>query len=67
MTYEATIINGVIQLPADVHLPENAKVLIVIPQQIQVSPKRISTPRLAHPEQAIDFQMDVREIADAGV
>ncbi len=67
MTYEATIINGVIQLPANVHLPENARVLIVVPQESPIPPQRIPTPRMAHPEQGIDLQMDVREIADAGV
>ena len=28
---------------------------------------RIVSPRLAHPEQITDFQMEVREISDAGV
>ncbi|MDZ4658600.1 MAG: hypothetical protein SH868_13570 [Bythopirellula sp.] len=67
MTYEATIINGVIQLPAHVQLPENSRVLIVVPPESPIPPQRIPTPQLAHHEQAIDFQMDVREIAYAGV
>ncbi len=30
-TYEATVKNGQIQLPDTVHLPENTKVLVVVP------------------------------------
>jgi hypothetical protein len=66
-TYEATIVNGQICLPANVHLHENAKVLVVVPREAQSSSGRIFSPRLAHPEQAAEFRMEVREVADAGV
>jgi hypothetical protein len=67
ITYEATVINGQISLPAGVELPDNAKVLVIIPNELQERAGRLRSPRLAHPEQAADFSMDVQEIADAGV
>jgi hypothetical protein len=67
MTYEATVVNGQIRLPEDVHLPEKCKVLVTVPGDTPVSLGRIYSPRLAHPEQAAEFHMDVREISDAGV
>lgn len=66
-TYEATVVNGEIRLPAGVQLPENAKVLVVIPNETQMLQGRLRSPRLAHPEQASEFFMEVREIADAGL
>ena len=67
MTYEATVVNGQIRLPDNVHLPENSKVMIVVPNETSLISGRILSPRLAHPEQAAEFQMDVREISDAGL
>jgi hypothetical protein len=67
MTYEATVINGHIRLPNDVQLPENSKVLVIVPNKISVVLGRIPSPRLAHSEQAAEFKMEVREISDAGV
>lgn len=67
MAYEALVVNGQIELPPNVLLPEHAKVLVVVPQQTVASWGRIHGPRLAHPGQARDFEMDVRETSDAGV
>lgn len=67
MTYQASVVNGVIHLPAEVHLPDNTKVLVVVPQQQQTVLHRIMSPRLANPDDLIDFQMEVRELTDAGV
>jgi hypothetical protein len=55
-------------LPATVRLPERAKVYVVIPD-IEVQPIAfIGSPRLAHPEQAVDFKKEVsEELPDAGV
>ena len=65
-TYEGTVVNGNIQLPAGVKLPENSRVLVFVPDS--ESPKaRIHTPRLVNPEQAKDFQMDVEGAGNAGV
>lgn len=64
---QARVENGQIKLPEHVQLPENTLVYVVIP-----APARpmayMGSPRLAHPEQAADFQMEVIEGAsDASV
>ncbi len=59
VTYEATVENGQIKLPPTVHLPEHAKVFVVVPDGEVVPAPRISSPRLAHPEQASDFVKEV--------
>ncbi|MFL6276890.1 MAG: hypothetical protein ACJ74G_17020 [Blastocatellia bacterium] len=60
-SFESVIENGQIRLPADLHLPEKAKVYVIVPdvemQQIAV----IHSPRLAHPEQAEDFKKEIFE------
>ena len=66
-TYEATVINGQIQLPADVKLPENARVLVTVPDEAGPSNARVRTPRLVNPEQVKDFQMEVEGARDAGI
>ena len=66
-TYEATVVNGQIRLPANVTLPENSKVLIVVPGNVNSRSARVSSPRLANPAQAIEFEMEVREATDAGL
>jgi hypothetical protein len=66
-TYEATVVNGQIRLPMNVYLPENSKVLVVVRGEPRIGPSRILSPRLAHPEQAAEFKMEVREVPDAGV
>jgi len=67
-TYEGLVTKGQIRLRGNVHLPENTKVYVVIPEEGAVAPGRISTPRLARPEQAGDFRMEViEEGTNAGV
>jgi hypothetical protein len=68
VTLEAVVEGGPIRLPNDVRLPDQTKVYIVIPG-IQVERAgRIASPRLARPEQAADFVLEVSEAeADAGV
>jgi predicted DNA-binding antitoxin AbrB/MazE fold protein len=53
-------------------LPEGARVHLRIEQGkhdscIELPAARVYSPRLAHPEQAADFEMEVREVPDAGV
>jgi hypothetical protein len=67
LTYEATVVNGLIRLPEDVHLPENSTVLVFVPSKTPESLGRIPTPRLADPSQAVDFRLTVQEIPDAGL
>jgi predicted DNA-binding antitoxin AbrB/MazE fold protein len=53
-------------------LPDGARVHLRIEQEKHdgagaPSVARVNSPRLAHPEQAADFAMEVREVSDAGV
>ena len=57
--YEAIVENGQIKLPATVHLPDHTKVFVVVPGAEVVPASRISSPRLAHPEQASEFSKEV--------
>lgn len=64
-TVEGTVENGQVKLPADVRLPENAKVYVVVPGIEERAALYIGSPRLAHPEQAVDFEKVVEENPDA--
>ena len=67
-TIEAIVENGQIRLPASVRLPERAKVYVLIPDVKMPSASYIGSPRLAHPEQAADFQKKVvEESSDASL
>lgn len=67
-TFEAVVENGQIRLPVDVRLPEKAKVDVIAPDVEPTTAASVASPRLAHPEQAADFQMEViEEKQDAGV
>jgi hypothetical protein len=67
-TFQGTVENGQIRLPAGVRLTEKAKVYVVIPD-VEIPPfAYIGSPRLAHLEQAADFEKEViEEIKDASV
>ena len=60
-TFEGIVENGQVRLPADVRLPEKAKVYVVVPDVEVKQIAYIASPRLAHPEEAKDFQMQVIE------
>ena len=67
-TYEATVENGQIRLSEPVRLPEHAKVYVVVPGVGEKAGVRAGSPRLARPEDAPDFTMDVAEESrDAGL
>ena len=56
-TFEGIVENGQIRLPDNIQLPEQTKVYVVIPARTAEPPTpRLISPRLAHPEQAKDFQ-----------
>jgi hypothetical protein len=59
VTYEATVENGQIKLPASIHLPEHTKVFVVVPGSEMVPASRVNSPRLAHPEQLTEFVKEV--------
>ncbi len=52
-------------------LAEGTRVHLSVEEGTNVSPvqhvAKISTPRLAHPEEAADFVMEIRETGNAGV
>ena len=60
-TFEGIVDQGKIKLPPNVHLPENAKVFVVVPDAKPEPIAHIYSPRLAHPSQAIDFVMEITE------
>jgi len=58
-TFEAFVENGQIRLPGSIRLPEKAKVYVVVPGL--PSAAYVGSPRLARPEQAVDFEKEVSE------
>ena len=67
-TVEGTVENGQIKLPANVRLPENAKVYVVVPGVEEKQAAFMRSPRLAHSEQAADFEKEViEELPDAPI
>lgn len=67
-TLSGTVENGQIRLAAGIRFPENATVYVVIPGVEFDSQAFMASPRLLHPEQAVDFQKEVvEEDAAAGV
>ncbi|HEX8146753.1 MAG TPA: hypothetical protein VF591_06210 [Pyrinomonadaceae bacterium] len=61
-TFEGVVEQGQIKLSSDVRLPEGTKVYIVVPGvEVQAQGVRLPSPRLARPEQAADFEMEVTE------
>ena len=66
--YEGVVQNGCIRLPAGVSLPEKAKVYVIVPDaDTEPAVIRIASPRLADPEQAERFELEVIEgSTDAG-
>jgi hypothetical protein len=67
-TFEGIIENGQVRLPASVHLPEKAKVYVVVPD-VEVQPVAyVGSPRLANPQQIADFKKEMfEETSDASV
>ncbi|MCI0535392.1 MAG: hypothetical protein L0Z50_09190 [Verrucomicrobiales bacterium] len=60
-TFEGVVENGQIRLPADICLPEKAKVYVIIPNGPVPAPAFLASPRLVRPEEAIDFKKEVIE------
>ena len=60
-SFEGIIENGQIRLPANLHLPEKARVYVVVPDVEMQEIAVVNSPRLAHPEQAADFKKEVFE------
>ncbi len=60
-TFEGVIENGKIRLKTNINLPEKMKVYVIIPDFETKKVAHVYSPRLVHPEQAIDFQKEVIE------
>ena len=61
ITFEGVVEHGQIRLNAGVRLPEKAKVYVVIPDVQVERSARIISPRLAHPAQSSDFELEIIE------
>ena len=67
-TFEGVVKKGLIRLPADLRLPDNTRVYVVVLDAEKTMQAHVLSPRLAHPEQAADFKKEVVEVApDAGI
>ena len=67
-TYVGVVENGHVTLPPNADIPEQTRVYVLVPDAETQRPPRIASPRLVHPEQAKDFEMQVIEdTTDAGV
>ena len=61
-TFEGVVEQGQIKLNSGVRLPDGTKVLVVVPDiEIEETGVHLRSPRLAHPEQSADFEMEVVE------
>lgn len=60
LTLEGVVENGQIRLLDGAVLPDKTKVYVVVPDPAPRNP-RLWSPRLAEPEQAADFRMQVTE------
>jgi len=67
-TYEGVFENGVIRLIEPADLPENTRVLVVVPATSDEPVFHMRSPRLANPEDASLFLKEViEESPDAGL
>jgi hypothetical protein len=60
-TYEGVVEKGKIRLKTSVHLPDNTKVYVVVPEAEAKKTARVMSPRLVHRKQVADFKMEVGE------
>ena len=61
VTLEGIVQEGQIRLKTDLRLPDKTKVYVVVPDIRVEKYAHIFSPRLANPEQAIDFKMQVSQ------
>jgi predicted DNA-binding antitoxin AbrB/MazE fold protein len=59
ITYEAIVKDGVLQLLEPVHLPENTRVYVVVPEAERETCLVIRAPRLKDRNRASEFTMEV--------
>lgn len=61
VTFEGVIENGHVTLPENVSIPEKTRVYVLVPDGETYPAPTIASPRLAHPEQAKDFETQIIE------
>ncbi len=61
ITLEGVVDHGEIRLTSNVRLPENTKVYVIVPDMEVEQVARVHTPRLAQPQYANDFKMEIIE------
>jgi hypothetical protein len=67
-TYEGIVENGRVTLPPNTDIPEKTHVYVLVPDGETQRAFRVMSPRLAHPEQGKDFEMQIIEdTSDASV
>jgi hypothetical protein len=67
-TFEGFVEKGQIKLKAPVNLPDRTKVYVVVPDSEVEQTAHVYSPRLANPEQASEFEMEIVESSpDAGL
>jgi hypothetical protein len=68
ITLVGRVENGQITLAENARLPDNGLLYVVVPDSAAAHAPQVASPRLAHPEQAADFELEVVEgMSDAGV
>ncbi|HEX3528241.1 MAG TPA: hypothetical protein VH988_14360 [Thermoanaerobaculia bacterium] len=66
-THEATVENGQIKLSEPAHLPEHARVYVVVPSVEKPPKSSVRSPHLVHPEEAWDFLKEVAPDSSPGI
>lgn len=59
VTFEGIVEHGQIHLKDGVHLPEKTRVYVVVPDVQVERAAHVFSPRLAYPEQVVDFEMEI--------
>jgi hypothetical protein len=59
VTLEGIVEGGQVRLPSNVRLPDRTKVYVIVPGMEVERAARIFSPRLARPEEAADFVLEV--------
>ena len=63
-TYEGVVENGHVTLPPEADIPEKTRVFILVPDLDPTRTYNVMSPRLAHPEDAKDFELEVIDESD---
>ena len=61
VSYEGIVEKGKVRLKPGIHLPEKARVYVIVPDLQVEKTARVLTPRLVNSRQAADFKMEVSE------